>query len=147
MNSNITQDALEQLNSFLRGELSAIETYEQARDGVTDEATRQQLLSCQESHQRRAKLLRNRVLQLGGEPSQSSGPWGALAFEGSAKIFGEKAAIAALEEGEDHGLRDYQMNLSKLDADSRQLVSAQILPAQLQTHRSMSVLKHNNAAE
>ena len=61
---------------------------------------------------------------------------------GGAKAFGEKAAIAALEEGEDHGLRLYKGDLDKLDPATRTLVETDVLPAQERTHRSLSTLKH-----
>src|SRR5687767_14489953 len=98
------------LNSFLRGELSAVETYRQAMEKVTDASLRPQLEQNSQSHQDRAAKLRNRIAQLGGKPADSSGTWGGFAklVEGSAKAFGVKAALAALEEGEDHGLRMYK---------------------------------------
>ena len=73
-----------------------------------------------------------------------SGSWGAFArlVEGGAKTFGEKAAVAALEEGEDHGLKLYRDDLTKLDPASRQLVETDLLPAQERTHQSLSTLKH-----
>ena len=49
-------------------------------------------------------------------------------FEGGAKAFGDRAAIAALEEGEDHGLKLYRESFKKLDADARQLVEQDLLP-------------------
>jgi hypothetical protein len=68
----------------------------------------------------------------------------AKTVEGAAKAFGEKAAIAALEEGEDHGLKDYRDELDEpdLDAQSRIILTARLLPAQQVTHDRMSALKH-----
>lgn len=133
------------LNSFLRGEMSAVETYRQALDKLGNSSTRAQLEDCYVSHEKRAEKLREQVARLGGEPSRNSGPWGAFAqlIEGGAKLFGEKAAIAALEEGEDHGLKLYRDEIGKLDLDSRQLVESDLLPAQERTHRTMSAVKHS----
>jgi demethoxyubiquinone hydroxylase (CLK1/Coq7/Cat5 family) len=135
---------VEHLNSFLRGEISAVETYRQALEKVTTISARVQLEQCSQSHQRRIDLLRSRITELGGKPVEGSGPWGALAklAEGGAGMFGEKAAIDVLEEGEDHGLKDYQSHLSDLDADSRYFVEQEILPAQSQTHAAVSTIKH-----
>src|SRR5262245_42470360 len=132
------------LNSFLRGEISAVETYRQALDKFKAGATRASLQECMRSHETRVNVLRDRIRSIGGEPSEGSGAWGAFAklVEGSAKAFGEKAAIAALEEGEDHGRDDYQRDLAKLDVDSRQLLQSQVLPEQQRTHRALSDLKH-----
>jgi uncharacterized protein (TIGR02284 family) len=129
----------------LRGEISAVETYRQAVEKVGDVRARAQLEQCHQSHQRRVDLLRTRILQLGGKPEQTSGAWGAFvkAAEAGAGLFGDKAAISVLEEGEDHGLKDYQSHLKELDIESRMFVEQELLPAQQQTHRVLSGLKHN----
>jgi demethoxyubiquinone hydroxylase (CLK1/Coq7/Cat5 family) len=136
---------VEQLNSFLRGEISAVETYRQALKNLADIAARAQLEQCRESHERRVDLLRTRIIQLGGTPEESSGAWGAFAklTEKGAAMFGAKAAIDVLEEGEDHGLKDYKSHLASLDADSRFFVEQELLPAQTQTHFAVSTLKHS----
>jgi uncharacterized protein (TIGR02284 family) len=133
------------LNSFLRGELSAVETYRQAMEKVGDASLRPQLEQNSQSHQDRAAKLRNRISQLGGKPSDGSGPWGGFAklVEGGAKAFGVKAALAALEEGEDHGLRMYRDDLDKLDTSTRSFVEGELLPAQQRSHDVMSALKHS----
>ncbi len=132
------------LNSFLRGELSAAETYRQAISRVEDAPTRVTLEEAHRSHAQRVQALRDRIRELGGQPAESSGAWGMFAklVEGGAKAFGAKAAVAALEEGEDHGLKDYQKDLGELDLQSRQLVEQTLLPAQQQTHATLSRLKH-----
>jgi uncharacterized protein (TIGR02284 family) len=135
---------LEQLNSFLRGEISAVETYRQALDSIADIRARTLLQQCNQSHQRRVDLLRTRIVELGGQPSEGSGSWGtvAKAAEGSATLFGERAAIDVLEEGEDHGLKEYRSHMEALDEDARVFVAREILPAQVQTHGAVSNLKH-----
>lgn len=136
--------SVDALNELLRGEFSAVETYRQAIDKLGSSATRGQLEDCRRSHEQRISKLRDQVTRLGGEPAQGSGAWGAFArlIEGGAKAFGERAAVGALEEGEDHGLKLYREDLDKLDASSRQLVETDLLPAQERTHRTMSTLKH-----
>jgi len=132
------------LNELLRGEISAVETYRQALEKLTDSPARAQLEDCRRSHEARVQKLRAEVVRLGGNPDEKSGAWGTFAklVEGGAKVFGEKAAIAALEEGEDHGLRLYRDDIPKLDASSRALIEQDVLPAQERTHRSLSTLKH-----
>ncbi len=139
-----TAQNVSHLNSFLRGEISAVETYRMALDKIpSDSPARMQLESCLASHQERVILLRDAVLQLGGEPASSSGAWGTFAktVEGGAKVFGEKATISVLEEGEDHGLKDYRGDLDDLDGTALRLVQSKLLPEQIQTHRTMSQLK------
>jgi len=139
------EKSIDQLNSFLRGELSAVETYQQALAKVQEQEVISRLRECLQSHQQRVQLLRQRVVQLGGIPSTDSGAWGVFAklVEGSAAVLGDKAAISALEEGEDRGLRDYKTGLDDLDADSRRIIEQQVLPAEQETHRTMSTLKHS----
>lgn len=89
------------------------------------------------------RLLTDEVRKRGGAPSSGSGIWGtfAKAVEGGAGALGTKAAIAALEEGEDHGRDDYRRDLDKLDGSAREIVEAQVLPEQLRTHAAISRLK------
>lgn len=129
-------DSLEQLQSFCRGEMSAVETYGQAIEATNDTQIIAQLRRNQASHERRVQLLRARIRELGGDPPESSGPWGtfAKAVEGTASVIGEVSALSMLEEGEAHGLSDYRSDFSKLDLESQRLVADQILPEQIQTH-------------
>lgn len=136
-------ETVSQLNSFLRGELSAAESYREALAKLPSATSRATLEQCARSHQERAALLTREVRRLGGEPAEGSGPWGAFArlVTNGAQMFGEKAAIAALEEGEDHGRNDYQRDLDELEPGTRALIEQQVLPEQLRTHRAMSTLK------
>ncbi len=141
------KSSVDQLNSFLRGELSAVETYRMALGKIEPTSpARLEIEACMASHQERVTALRDAIIQLGGKPADTSGPWGmfAKAVEGTAKALGDRAAIAALEEGEDHGLRDYKDELDDddLDIQSRALLTARLLPAQQATHDRMSALKH-----
>jgi uncharacterized protein (TIGR02284 family) len=137
------QQTIDQLNSFLRGELSAVETYRQALDTVDNVPHRSTLELCARSHQERVSLLRDEVQRRGGRPAEGSGAWGAFAraIEGVASTLGEKAAIAALEEGEDHGRDDYKRDTQKLDASARVLIETRVLPEQKRTHDAISTLK------
>ena len=139
-----TDKAVDSLNELLRGEISAVETYRQAIEKLGSSPTGVQLEDCRRSHAERVAKLRECVARLGGEPAKESGAWGAFArlVEGSAKAFGERAAVSALEEGEDHGLKLYRDDLAKLDPVSRGLVETELLPAQERTHQFMSTLKY-----
>lgn len=135
---------IDHLNSFLRGELSAVETYDQALEKLSSEPTlAAPLRSCRGSHQRRVELLRTEIQRLGGTPADGSGAWGGFAklVEGGAKMFGKKAALAALEEGEDHGRDDYQRELDELSPTTRSFVQTQLVPEQRRTHDALASLK------
>jgi demethoxyubiquinone hydroxylase (CLK1/Coq7/Cat5 family) len=142
---NQANQSVDKLNEFLRGELSAVETYRQALEKIDVGGTRVQLEQCRRSHEERVALLRRSITTFGGQPASTSGAWGSFAklAEGGAKVFGEKAAIAALEEGEDHGLKLYRNDLEKLDPTAQELVRTDLLPAQERTHRALSDLKHS----
>lgn len=137
---------VDQLNSFLRGELSAVETYRMALEKLDEGSpARGELTACMASHQQRVSVLHEAIIAAGGKPADGSGPWGvfAKAVEGTARVLGDKAAIGALEEGEDHGLKDYKDGLDDKDIDfqTRSIITAQLLPAQQATHDRMSALK------
>jgi hypothetical protein len=140
-----TKSSVDQLNSFLRGEMSAVETYKMALDKLEGISTmRDELLVNLKSHQDRVMALEDAIIAVGGKPAEGSGPWGAFAkaVEGGAKVLGEKVTIAALEQGEDHGLADYKRGLDDLDTTTRSLVTGTLLPQQQQTHDRLSALKH-----
>ncbi|MEO8702930.1 MAG: DUF2383 domain-containing protein [Kofleriaceae bacterium] len=142
------QSSIDQLNSFLRGELSAVETYRMALEKLDEKSdARSDLELNLTSHQDRVALLRNAIVLCGGEPAESSGPWGVFAktIESGARLFGDKASIAALEEGEDHGLKDYKKDSDELAAEPRRLMNTRLLPLQQQSHDRMSALKHRLA--
>src|SRR6185369_11822151 len=138
-----SDEAVRQLNSFLRGEISAAETYRMAIDKVADADKAQTanlglLREIQEEHGRAAQALRDRIRELGGEPSDSSGAWGAWAkfTQGTANLFGDAASLKSLKEGEEHGLKDYEEGVDDIDASSAELVQNQLIPAQ-QRHVSL----------
>jgi len=113
INAPSREESIHQLNSFLRGEISATETYRQAIEklSTSDAAAAGNLAllqEMQEEHGRAAQSIRQRIREMGGEPSDCSGAWGAWAkfTMGAAKLFGEAAALKALKEGEEHGLKD-----------------------------------------
>jgi demethoxyubiquinone hydroxylase (CLK1/Coq7/Cat5 family) len=141
--STVTEKSVGLVNSFLRGEISAVETYRQCLEKLSASIHRQKLEECRRSHQQRVELLRQWVVQHGGTPAEGSGVWGGFAklMEGGAKLFGEKSAIKMLEEGEDHGRDDYKRELNNLDSSARHLMESQILPEQLRTHDIMSQLE------
>jgi uncharacterized protein (TIGR02284 family) len=131
------------LNSFLRGEISAVETYRKAIDHVQDDTIRRTLEDCWHDHEHRVQALRERIEKLGGKPAEGSGLWGTFAklVQTGADVLGEKAAIQALEEGEDHGLNDYQRDVAQVHGEARRFVRMELLPAQKRTHERMSRLK------
>jgi uncharacterized protein (TIGR02284 family) len=133
------EESVRQLNSLLRGEIAAIETYRQAIDEVSDGGrvatvgNVDLLRQLQTEHQQAVTALRDRIAQIGGQPSESSGAWGAWAqiVQGTANLFGGDAgALKTLKEGEEHGLKDYEEALDDVDPISHELIAAQLIPRQ-----------------
>jgi uncharacterized protein (TIGR02284 family) len=137
------EDVVGKLNSLLRGEISAVETYRQALGKITDPSIKSQLQKCEEDHEQRIGLLQERIRSLGGTPEKGSGAWGVWAklVQGGGDLLGEKTALQALEQGEDHGLKDYRRELDELDGETRTWVASNLLPKAEQTHGAMSTLK------
>lgn len=138
-----THNDIDKLNSFLRGELSAVETYRQVMEKAETPAVRASLQPGFDSHSKRTRLLEAKIRQLGGEPSKDSGAWGsfAKAVQGGAKMFGVSAAVSTLEQGEDHGLADYKSDLKELTPQNQEFVRTNLLAEQERSHALMSSLK------
>jgi len=138
-----TTAGIEKLAECFRGELSASETYDLALKNVTHVSVHQTLQEIYVSHCRRADQLRDKIRQLGAEPPKSSGVWGAFAkvFQAGADLLGDRASIAALEEGEDRMLKVYTTNLDDCDAVTRRFIETELLPAQQHTHELCRALK------
>jgi hypothetical protein len=137
------------LNELLRGELSAVESYDRALPAVEDKpALRSDLQECRASHELRVERIRRAILDEGGEPAHASGAWGlfARAVAGGARALGWKTVITTLEEGEDHGLKEYGDMMVRLDEPVRKLVSTQLYPEQQHTHSVMAALKRGATA-
>ncbi len=135
---------VEQLNTLLRGEKAAVETYRIALEklGVED-GLKGALDACLRSHQERVTVLEDKIRSLGGIPTDTSGTWGAVArsAESVSALLGNQAAVATLESGEDHGLKCYQVDVDKLLPEVLMLVKEELLPRQAKTHLLMSRLK------
>lgn len=131
-----SKEDIKQLNSFLQDELAAVETYHQCIEKVDDAQISASLANLQQSHQTRADLLTRRIQEIGGQPEKSSGMWGTVSkmVEGGARLFGDKSAISALEEGEDRGRDNYQGKIERLAPENQQFVSAELLPEQKRSH-------------
>lgn len=135
---------VDRLNAMLRGERAAVETYTQCIEKLNGSGLAPQLTPLKSSHAARVVKLTGRINQLGGTADTTSGAWGAFAklVEGGAAVFGDKPAIAALEEGEDHGKKDYA-DLDELTDATRSFVVTELVPEQKRTHDAMRAIKHS----
>ena len=136
----MADNATDLLNSLLRGELAATETYQQALPKLEGTPGYEELRCIHKEHREAANTLRQHVHKVEGRPDQGSGTWSAFAkaVEGTAKAFGVDAALKALKEGEEHGIKEYEEALDDgLLPECRNLVETTLLP---QTRAHISTL-------
>ena len=138
LDSAIKESVIFNLNSLLRGEIAAVETYNQAIKHLAGEPV-DDLIANRNCHGRRVELLNENIAQHGGSAGATSGMWGNFAklIENSASFISSKSVIAALEEGEDRGVALYR-NPGDLDPSSILLIQTVLLRRQLETHERMS---------
>ncbi len=138
-----------QLNSFLRGEISAVETYRQARERVTPLSVQGELALCQSSHELRVSKLRGRIGALGAVAATSSGAWGAIArlTAGTASALGDGALLLALEQGEDHGRDDYRRGIDGMHERDLVEFARGLLEEQDHTWRVVHTLRRAHKGE
>lgn len=121
-------------NKLLRGELSAIETYTQAIHKFAASGGEGPLQKIHADHAASAASLRKLIGENGGLAATSSGPWGSFATtaEGLATLLGESPALLMLQQGEEHGIREYEEALDDDDLSEaiKDLIRDQLLPAQ-----------------
>lgn len=141
MATSTTSTNTNTLNSLLRGEISATETYQQALEKVGNEHGADKLKQIHVDHREAANTLRQHIHHHGGKPDQDSGAWGtfAKAVQGAAKLFGNTAAMKALKEGEEQGAKSYESALKDNDLapDCIALIRDKLLP---QTRAHISTL-------
>jgi len=123
---------LDTLNSLLRCQLAAVETYDQAMHKFDDSHVLADLQTIRQEHIDAEILLREKVLQLGGEPVETSGPWGACAaaISGEANVIGPATALAALRQGEEHAINEFEDTLQheNVNLDCKNLIRTNLLP-------------------
>ena len=114
-----------------------METYQLALDmkSITHVGLHHALQEMLTSHARRSDLLRDRIQRWGGEPPTGSGGWGAFAkaIQAGANLFGDRVAVAALEEGEERAVRLYTEDLGGCDPRTRTFLETEA-PARAAPH-------------
>lgn len=128
---------IKKIDKLLKDELAATETYQQALDRFREDVVLSEseyLMPIYENHKDAVSSLQAEISQLGGTPSEDSGVWGTWAeiVEGGANLFGQKAILTVLLEGEKLGVESYDEALQDPDLPSavRSLIETKLLPAQ-----------------
>lgn len=119
------------LTTLLRGEMSAMETYQRALEKVDGYPEGAQLRQIYMDHSHAVQVLRNLLMRYQVELPASSGAWGtfANAVQATANLFGDKVALKALKEGEEHGIKDYQRALDdpQVATDVKAMIRSDLL--------------------
>lgn len=138
---------MENLNTLLKGELSAVASYGVALDKVREPHVKEVLLQARDSHAERVDKLRTAIVDSGGAPIETSGTWGSFAklVTSTAAAMGEVAIVAALEEGEDLGSNEYEWKMLNIRGANHRLVRDELWPKQQATHKLMSTLTARKA--
>lgn len=143
-----TEKLTGKLNSVIRGERAAAETYKQALDKVGNDPRSKRLRSIYTDHLSAVMELKKHVRARFDEPVDSSGIWGAFAktFMGTAKLFGDHSTLKALKEGEEHGLKQYEGLLEDddIDAGVNLLVKNTLIPKQREHLRQLDVMMQSH---
>ena len=120
------------LNSMIRGEMAAVETYNQASKNVKSAGVAAELEKIRDRHQGAVCALRHWVRELRESPSPHSGVWGyfTAALTGLAALVGERGMITALRQGERHGEALYRSGMGNADLpdEFRFLLGSKLLP-------------------
>ena len=127
-------------NNLIRREISAIETYDQIIEKFRGKALESSLREMREDHLKAWTILQQHVAT--AQQPAGSGAWGAWAkfTAGAAKMFGDKAALKALKEGEEHGVKDYEDAIRDhgIDDTLREAIESSFIPQQRKHIASLS---------
>jgi uncharacterized protein (TIGR02284 family) len=142
MNQTTTEHCIDICNKLLRGERSAVETYNQAIERHADSTVRPELERIRMDHQEAVSRLSQSVREMGGVPDEGSGAWGVFArgVQAAANLFGAESAVSNLQNGEQHGRSDYEDALSDEEVmpEHKAMIRDELLP---RTQRHIATLE------
>lgn len=116
------------VNSLLRCELSAVDTYDQAMRSFEDQHVLADLQTIREDHSRAVQLLQGQASRVGEQQVESPGPWSAFtATSEMSKTLG----LAALKQGEQHAINEYEESLRNegVKPECKKLIREELLPS------------------
>jgi len=124
---------VDHLNKVLRGELSAIDAYDQVTGRFAAEPEIYRLIDIKAEHEESVRSLRTMISHEGAFPDDDPGLWGTVvkAVVGAHKLFGNASALTALRQGEEHGLRLYEdLANESLSSEDLQVIRSKLIPRQ-----------------
>lgn len=118
------------LNTALKGEHIAIESFDHYIGDTKDEATKKNLMDIQQQHQFHAIQLSERIQQLGGNPLNTSGVTGIIAeikYKVTPDKYIENNIIKTAVQGEEMGIQAYGEIMANLSDASNQKLAEEML--------------------
>lgn len=117
----------EALACLLRCELAAVDTYDEAMRKFEDQHALADLQKIRGDHALAVEQLRERVTRFGGHDVESPGPW--PSFECADRVC-HAMAFAALKQGEQHSVNEYELALKNeaVNSECKDLIRSVLLP-------------------
>lgn len=118
----------EALAALLRCELAAVATYDDAMRKFENQHALADLQAIREDHARAVGQLRDKVARFGGGEVASPGPW--PSFESAVNEVSHAVAFAALKQGEQHSVNEYELALKNeaVNPECKDLIRSELLP-------------------
>jgi bacterioferritin (cytochrome b1) len=137
-----TQTTADLLNDLLRGELAAMENYDQVLNSVPEGPVWEELLRIHSEHADAVSRLRQDVLHFGGRPARNSTDRDDFARMGEGA--GAKPTLQTLKECEKQGVSSYRHALVQelLPPECQLLISTSLLPQTEEHVQRLNYLIH-----
>jgi glutaredoxin-related protein len=123
-----------QVDDLIRGEMSAVKSYNQILSDITDQQEKVKLEKIKADHEMAVAKLKSYATKDVREDTRTAGAWGtfAQAWTGGAKLMGNKVALKALTQGEKHGINEYKEALKdkNVNPELKELIRTQFIPKQ-----------------
>jgi hypothetical protein len=137
---------MKQVDELIRGEMSAVKSIDAILGKIKNENEKTQLNTIRQDHVMAIDTLKRFAPANFKESTESSGPWGAFAsaFTGGASFFGDKAALKALQVGEQHGLNEYREAIEddSINSELKQAIQSRLMPNQEKHLRTIDSYMH-----
>lgn len=125
-----------QLDDLVRGENAAMKAYDQLLTDTKDEKMKTKLQAIRKDHEAAISKLSKYVAGKKDllQDTEDAGAWGTFAktWTKGGQLMGNKTALKALQQGEEHGINEYEEALKdeSLSADLKKTIKAELIPAQ-----------------
>lgn len=123
-----------QMDDLIRGEMAAVKSYSTMLDDMKEGAERSKLEKIRADHENAVSKLKGFATKEVIEDTKSAGAWGTFAttWTSGAKVAGNKTALKALTQGEEHGIEEYKEALDDktIQPELKQMIRTQFIPKQ-----------------